>query len=260
MKMKTADWWTACNSPYTGCPNLAIKPENRSSGCRSCWLPGYLDRLPVIHHGYGDRFARPASEVILHPERLAKCLRARKPQRYGWILGEPAEVARLHPEYLDKCADGALDSPRHGYGVPTSDPAGVVPWARGYTSIVPQNWIWLISASTQAELDARAPHAAELARMGWRVGLHLEPLLSAIDLSPGWEGRGSVEANLRDTKMWSWVAIGAPKGHTPSEGEELSWYRNIRGQCNDAGVKFWCKSPMTLDGREHRELPEGWPS
>uniref|UniRef100_A0A6M3X7Z5 DUF5131 family protein n=2 Tax=viral metagenome TaxID=1070528 RepID=A0A6M3X7Z5_9ZZZZ len=331
-KRLDAPWWSQCNCPYTGCPRLALPADERPEGCRACWAPGFLSgRTGRTIHGGED-----PGKLMLWPGRLAKCLRARKPQRYGWILGEPAEVARLHPEYLAACVGVAMARPDHGFGVLTSDPAGIVEfcrwlmapfadhisagasgWARAVNALEdlgsigrwhieresafpPQNWLWLISASNQPELDERAPYAAELARMGWQVGLHLEPMLEPVDLDNYGvllAKAGDVEARLnmltghvsgpdemRPDMRWSWVAVGSPKGHTPSDEEvdtvgqaiatmeagrplcetpvvsELDWYRDIRDQCAAAGVKFWLKNPTEISGKKYRELPKGWPN
>ena len=302
MSKKSADWWTACNCPYTGCPRLALKPEDRPEGCKKCWAPGFLSgRGGQTIHGGED-----PGKLILWPNRLRKCLTTRKPQRYGWILGEPAEVCRAHPEYMAACVGVALARPDHGFGVPTSDPAALVEWARdmppdGSGCILPQdhydqealrlgfdfepgpdrqtppNWIWLISASTQEEVNERAWDAAQLVKMGWRVGLHLEPLLGPINLTRthktdigdldllrggSWtDGRWGFVNHSDVQPLASWVAVGAPKGHTPT-ANELNWYRALRDQCAEdgAGIPFWLKSPLTLDGVEHRALPEGWPN
>ena len=267
---------------------MALKPEDRPEGCKKCWAPGFLSgRGGQTIHGGED-----PGKLILWPNRLRKCLTTRKPQRYGWILGEPAEVCRAHPEYMAACVGVALARPDHGFGVPTSDPGAIVEWCKyamkrltdgrrlfpddddgwmfrqwAYASgrragvdgwpenhggpLPPKNWIWLISASTQQEVNERAPHAAALESMGWRVGLHLEPLLSPI----------VVPYMMTEPfePVWSWIVVGAAKGHVP-QGGEIGWYHAIRNQCSDQRIPFWLKSPLTLDGVEHRALPEGWPN
>lgn len=343
MASKSADWWTWNRGPWTGCKDLALAPEERSSGCRSCWLAGMLKgpRGKVIHgecsaclglklvnrescptcNGSG---IAPPHEIRTHPGRLAQLLKVRKPQIAGWINGEVADVPH---EFLAACVGVALARPDHGFGVPTSDPAGVVEFCRWVAEgmrggnwrdgagclgeacradvigsnwpmiyepepFPPPNWLWLISASNQQELDERAPYAAELARMGWRVGLHLEPLLSGIEipqiLLAFLVPRHGGELLTKDSPdvenvggSWifplSWVGIGAPKGHVPSDipdipdcvpcdvkntdclpPSELDWYRDIIAQCEADGVPCWLKSPTEIDGIAHRELPEGW--
>ena len=82
--MAAGDWWTMNLSPWSGCKDLALPPEQRAEGCRRCWLPSLLSgpRGRAIH---GDH---PPHEIVLHPGRLAQALRKREPQRYGWINGE----------------------------------------------------------------------------------------------------------------------------------------------------------------------------
>ncbi|MFH1184517.1 MAG: DUF5131 family protein [Chloroflexota bacterium] len=265
-------WWGSVSAPYSGCPNLSLPPSERSAGCRSCWTPSFFKRFPAIHNG-------PPSVLELHPDRLRKCLTTRKPQRFGWILGEPAEVARKHPEYLAACVGVALARPDHGFGVPTSDPAAVVAWARAVFPAVPRpgaicmreaepvlnkdmpriyepwpppNWIWLLSISTQQEADERLPYGVELGRMGWRWGVHAEPMLEPLAIIPDAYG-----ASLAD--MPAWIASGPPKGHRPTEAE-LDWHRALMQQCWYAGAPYWFKGE-TLPGEalHNRELPAGWP-
>ena len=308
--MAAGDWWTMNLSPWSGCKDLALPPEQRAEGCRRCWLPSLLSgpRGRAIH---GDH---PPHEIVLHPGRLAQALRKREPQRYGWINGEVADVATDHPEYLAACAGVALASPDHGFGVPTSDPGPLVTWARNFPThrgsvsapfcrghagkicgvkvdsayglgvslslmggielsdsakyvlresaarvaelFPPPNWIWLISASTQREVDERLPHALELARMGWRWGWHLEPLIESVSVLPDAYGM-----DLRDAPAW--VVSGAPKGHNCSPAE-VDWHRQVRDQAAYAGVPYWLKSlgpkvGRVLDGSEHNGLPAGWP-
>jgi len=281
----TGDWWTACNCPFTGCPRLALPREQRPEGCRRCWLEGYLHRFPTIHgteieeaihpvfghHVIGD--PEPWS-IQLHPNRLAACLRTRKPQRYGWILGEPAAVASMDPAYLDECVD-SMAATHHGVGMPTSDPAGLVPWARARAQgglRAPQNVLVLISASTQPELDERVRHAEKLRRLRWRWGVHAEPLLGPLNLTE------AIHAGA------CWFVSGVLKGHEaaderppPQEVDHGEWgaatvsyrtevdlRRSIRDQAEAAGVPFWLKSlgrrrGRVLDGREWNGLPDGWP-
>ncbi len=320
---KSGDWWTENLSPWSGCKDLALAPEQRATGCQKCWLPSLLTgpRGRVIH---GEL---PPWEIVLHPERLAQALRKRAPQRYGWINGEVADVATDRPEYLAACVGVALARPDHGFGVPTSDPAALVTWTRWYATpgpgatpgiwdghdpmhtwgirfgqyhagvlfaeqvstvagthtehrrpalgshFPPRNWLWLISASTQQEVDERMPHARTLAEMGWRVGLHLEPLLESLDLDkncmvfnrraavrkmvngPACLNRDQAEDTISPV-LCSWVASGPPKGHGHTEAE-LNWHREIRDQARYAGVPYFYKGEP-LDGCANT-LPAGWP-
>lgn len=306
--IETGDWWTKASCPWTGCPRLALRPCDRSAGCTRCWLPAYLKRFPALH--WGNRPKTPgwealarasvdAGEVLTHPNRLAACLRG-PAQRFGWILGEPPWDS---PEFLAAAVGVALARPDCGFGVPTSDPGKAVAWARwimrgdlpmptfncisaaSFHGVEikridhqlqwpPPNWIWLISASTQAELDARAPHAANLHAMGWRVGLHLEPLLGPVmfhasTLDQPMYAQPFASAVLRHQddpmrhKVWSWIVSGAPNGHNCTEAE-LDLHRSIRDQAVAAGVPYWGKNygpkrGRVLDGRTWDQLPAGWP-
>ena len=116
-----------------------------------------------------------------------------------------SDLARLHPEYLAACAGGALARPDHGIGLLTSDPGGLVGWARwmettgrpaGYAAECcyretdhgvippvpwpPPNLLILISASDLDEVKERTPAALELEALGWRWGWHHEPLLAPV--------------------------------------------------------------------------------
>lgn len=272
-------------------------------------IHGYGDAVFYGSEVREESEAAASGDTVTHPNRLAACLKG-PAQRYGWILGEPPWDS---PEIIAAAVGVAMARPDCGFGVPTSDPEKAVEWARwlmkqfaphlspsnsGFARAVtalenarlekrwrierdapfpPPNWLWLISASTQAELDARAPHAAELARMGWRVGLHLEPLLGPVDIGIRSGvchcGEDMVPHRLADPPHipvemyepgpWSWVVSGAPKGHNCTDGE-LDWHRSILDQCEAAGVPYWLKSlgprrGRVLDGVQHNGLPAGWP-
>ncbi len=272
-------WWTANLSPWSGCKDLALPPDQRAAGCKKRWLSGMLTgpRGKVIHGA-----AKPW-EIVLHPNRLRQALTTKEPQRYGYINGEVADVATDHPEYLAACVGVALARPDHGFGVPTSDPGAVVEWARrlntesawsvcidalervtgrkvnastalfGEHEFPPRNWIWLLSISTQQEADERLPYGVELGRMGWRWAAHCEPMYEPLSIVPDAYG-----VSLAD--MPCWICSGPPKGHKPTESE-LDWHRALMQQTWAAGIPYWYKGKtMPGEALHNRALPGGWPA
>ncbi len=245
-------WWTKNLSPTTGCKRHAIPREQRPRGCQACWMEDMLrgPRGAVIHGAGPDGKPLPSHMIQYHPGRLHQILTMKKPQRFGFINREPADVARERPEWLAAEVGVALARPDHGFGVPTSDPAAIVTWARwlfdpkrvgpyGRTyrepwsgcaeeaealldlhpainrawldaDAAPRNWIWLLSISTQQEADERLPHGVELGRMGWRWGVHAEPCIESLSIVPDAYG-----TSLAD--MPHWICSGPPKGHRPTD-------------------------------------------
>lgn len=164
------------------------------------------------------------------------------------------------PVYLKAVADGEIE------GFPRDVPSHLdkTPWP------LPNVWVG-ISASTQAELDARAPH---LLRCPAAVRfVSLEPLIAPVSLQKeclAYEfGRypfPTLESEWRTTlaDALDLVIVGGESG-PGARPMDVAWVRSLRDECVEARTCFYYKQTSgvrpekrpLLDGRQWLELPGG---
>lgn len=133
------------------------------------------------------------------------------------------------------------------------------------------HWVGLmITVVNQEEADRDIPKLLDLkARLGipW-VGLSMEPLLGAVDLSEAWHGEDALNADCWGDCGWcdkgrpalhnckngrqtseeflkgksglDWVIVGGESGHH-ARPIHPDWVRSLRDQCTEAGVPFLFK-------------------
>ena len=134
--------------------------------------------------------------------------------------------------------------------------------ARGYNVGWPmRNVILMTTAENQPCADERMPHMMELAAMGWKTGVSVEPMLGPVDLDRihesgesehgmHWESWESCLTGKR-FDIWadqetggfphlSWVVCGGESGPN-SRPMHPAWVRNLRDQCQAAGVPYFFK-------------------
>lgn len=222
------EWATATWNPWIGCTHV-------SPGCDHCYM--FRDQ-----HRYGN-----------DPTQVRQTKTLRDPLKWA----EPERVFTcswsdfFHP-HADAWRPAAWDvmrqAPHHIYLILTKRPQRI-------HRFLPPDWgvgwphVWLGTSMEHKDCDYRRRYLRSLpAAVRF---LSLEPLLGPIPLPP---------AMLRGIH---WVIVGGESGphHRPMEA---AWVRQIRDDCQRAGVAFFFKQwggrtpkagGRVLDGRTWEDLP-----
>jgi protein gp37 len=232
------EWTDASWNPVTGCTKV-------SAGCDHCYAEVLALRLQRMGRPrYANGFA-----VTLHPAALTLPRKWRAPRRIFVNSMSDLFHARVPYSYVDRVWEIMLDCPRHTFQILTKRPVRMARYtiARADPTRHPPAHIWL---GTSVE-DARAmqrivplTHADAAVRF-----LSLEPLLGPLPDLP------------LDGIHWVIAGGESGRGHRPLD---LDWVRDIRDQCQQAGVPFFFKqvgglTPKSggrlLDGRTWDEFP-----
>lgn len=187
---------------------------------------------------------RNGFELTLQPHALEDPLRWRKPRTIFVNSMSDLFHEDVPVEYVQRVFDVMKQADWHTYQILTKrserllELDGVLDW---------QDRIWMgVSVETQKYIS----RIDDLRRTGAKVKyLSLEPLLGPLP-----------KMNLREM---DWVIVGGESGPgaRPMDG---SWVRNIRAQCQKAGVAFFFKqgggwnkkkAGRELDGRMWDEMP-----
>lgn len=220
------EWATATWNPITGCTPI-------SEGCANCYARRMANRL-------AGRFGYPADDPFCpgtyHQERLREPERWKKPRRIfvgsmgdmfhdesvisphnlGWVFGEMYAVPHHTYLLLTKRPDNMkliVDTIFRGRGVDG------IPCNTGH--------IWLgVTAENQARADERIPKLLEIPAAVRFVSV--EPMLGPVDL-------GSYFGHGLD-----WVICGGETG-SGARPMDIAWARDLRAQCDAAGVPFFFK-------------------
>jgi protein gp37 len=290
MTVGTIEWTDATWNPVTGCSKV-------SPGCEHC----YAERIALRFNPQGKPWTAPyaAENVQLHYDRLMVPLRWRKPRRvfvnsmsdlfHAQVPMEPRvwDDPRALPDipFLDRVFTVMALTPRHTYQILTKRPErarayltsraegmvftdyawrlnfGMVGGAhtRFYRPSLPHPvpWplanVWVgVSVEDQRRAHERIPLLLE-APAALRF-LSCEPLLGPLDLTPWLDGL-------------DWVIVGAESGPSARPMDD-DWVRQIRDDCQRAGVAFFFKQrahrgrkePLPLlDGRQWQDWPAAAP-
>jgi protein gp37 len=236
---------------------------NPTSGCDGCelWIRGKIEACyaGTIHERFrGSRaYPGPFEEITLHPGRMAAAARwsdltGRGRPAKPWLdglprvifLGDMADVmSRDVPfDYLRDEVFAAIASTagrRHLWMLLTKQPRRLAEFARWHLEAGgawPHNLLCGASVTSQAS----ASRIADLARV---------PGLRFISAEPLW---GPV--NLGDLSRVDLVITGGQSGKD-ARPCRLEWLRDVRGQCQSAGVSCFVKqlgANVHEDGRRLR--------
>jgi len=241
------EWCDAVWNPTTGCSKV-------SEGCRYCYAERFAQRL-------AGRFGYPADDpfrVTLHPERLEEPLGWRKPRRV--FVNSMGDL--FHEDVPDEfiCrvfAAIALTPVKHRFLILTKRPHRMREFILG----LPQRdetfrlWVraggewplsnlWLgVTAENQQAADERIPILLEIPAAVRFVSV--EPMLGPVDLGrlvwfkDGFSSPAFQEQMLGRRRL-DWIVCGGETGPNARPCHP-DWVRNLRDQCQAAGVPFFFK-------------------
>jgi len=272
------EWTEATWSPVTGCSKV-------SPGCAHC----YAERMA---HRLAGRVGYDADEpfrVTLRPEKLGEPLRWKRPRRVFVCSMGDLFHEDVPDEFIAAVFGVMAEAHWHIFQVLTKRPARMAEWcelaaARRRTvtwssrallgDLSNGPWplpnVWLgVTAEDQKRADERIPLLLQIPAAVRFVSL--EPLLGPIDLERQFaliDSNGEPYAPRCDpggASSLGWVIVGGETGPGARSIVHPGWVRDIRDQCQEAGVAFFFKNwggvnkkraGRILDGRTWDEMPE----
>jgi protein gp37 len=264
------EWTDASWNPVTGCSKV-------SEGCRNCYAEALSLRFGRSKKPWAAQFA--AENVVLHPDRLGYPLKWKEPRRIFVNSMSDLFHENVPDTFVVKVFDVMRQAPQHTFQVLTKRPERmrelVGRWTEKYALRMleeggmacqwPLPHVWLgTSVEDQKSADARIAKLLETAA-SVRF-LSCEPLLAPINLCQAMSAPTDHEHGPT-CREWlaglGWVIVGGESGprHRPFD---LDWARDLRDQCQAAGIPFFFKqvggrTPKAggrlLDGRTWDEAP-----
>ena len=252
MNSRTAIEWTETTwNPVTGCDRV-------SPGCDHCYALTLARRLKAMgnprYQNDGDpRMSGPGFGLTLHPDLIDLPRRWRKPRLVFVNSMSDLFHDRVPIEFIEAVYRTMAETP-HTYQVLTKRSARLrrlaarLPW--------PPN-VWM---GVSVENQDQVIRARRLLDVGAAVRfLSVEPLLGPVDL------RNVLFAEPGGRHI-EWVIAGGESG-PGARPCELDWLRDLRDQCQAAGVAYFLKQlsgfpdrrgdeRALLDGRLWREMPD----
>lgn len=203
------EWTEATWNPVTGCTKV-------SPGCAHCYAETFAERFRgVPGHPYQQGF-----DLKLWPERLALPLTWKRPRRVFTNSMSDLFHVDVPAEYIARVFEVMVQAHWHTFQVLTKRPeraaalAASLPWPRNVwmgTSVENQTCTTRIDALRQVPAHIRF--------------LSCEPLLGPLTL---------------DLYGIEWVIVGGESGYR-ARPMQPAWARDIRDQCQRAGVAFFMK-------------------
>jgi protein gp37 len=272
MSTSPIEWTEHTWNPIVGCSIV-------SPGCTNCYamkMARRIDAMGVVNHYNGctkvvngnavwtGKLARASDDILLQP------LRRKKPTIYfvnsmGDLFHED-----VPDEWIDKVFAVMALCPQHTFQVLTKRSERMRRWFDGdradsvglaMLTIVeriphghrrvpwPLRNVWLgVSTERQQEADERIPHLLQTPAAVRFVSA--EPLLGPIDLRVPEIDLGIGKFGCHPDL--DWVIVGGESG-PKARPMHVGWARDLRDQCDAAGVKFFFKQhgewhPRTSDG------------
>ena len=219
----------------------------------------------VIPDNAGPWSPRWTGKVRTFPDRLEVPKHWRKPRAIGVCFMSDLFHQGVPDDFILAAIRVMAACPQHAFVVLTKRPKRMqgimLPPPHGGAWPLPNAYLGA-SASTQADVDAAAPHLAKLAGAGWKTWLSLEPLLAPVDLDID---IGQGVGDLLSDRL-AGVVVGAETGPgaRPCKAE---WIESVVAQCEAAGVPMFVKAAPPRSGvgpeDDHMRLdhwvPRPWP-
>jgi len=234
MGQNTAIEWTETTwNPLTGCTKI-------SPGCTHC----YAERMSLRLRAMGQANYANGFDLTMHDHMLERPLSWRRPQRVFVNSMSDLFHADVPEDFIRRVFDVMERAHWHRFQVLTKraerleELAPRLPW--------PGN-VWMGVSVERADYAWRIDHLRTVpARVRF---LSLEPLLGPL---PGLDWSGI-----------HWAIVGGESG-PGARPLDLDWVRDLRDQCNAAGVCYFfkqvggvdkSKTGRELDGRTWDEIP-----
>jgi protein gp37 len=242
MTANTAIEWTdATWNPVTGCTKI-------SAGCDNCYAERFSERFRgTPGHPFEQGF-----DLMLRPERLLAPLSWKSPKMIFVNSMSDLFHKGVPFAFVDDVFDTMERADWHTFQILTKRSSRMRDYVnRRYAEAAPSH-IWL---GTSVEDGSRKSRIQHMQQMNASIRfLSVEPLIGPM-------GR-------MDLDGIDWAIVGGESGPR-ARPMDPDWVREVRDQCNDAGVAFFFKQwggirpksgGRTLDGEEWNELPRVKPT
>ena len=249
-------------NPWYGCSKV-------SPGCDNCYAERWAKRA-------GKPWGKPS---IASQRTFESPLRWKEPRRIFPCSLSDVFHPDLPPTWRDRAWEIIAQARQHRYLILTKRPeniAGMLPhdWAQNF------GHVWLgVTAENQEQAERRIPLLLSVPAAGYFVSL--EPLLGSLNLrsirtgpdrpmeahsETTWHPCGDalrkpLPLKAGETRLvgprWTgidWVIVGGETG-PGARPMDPDWARDIRDQCQQAGVPFFFKSwgEWSADARNYKE-------
>ena len=232
------EWTDATWNPVRGCTKI-------SPGCKHCYAERFAERFRgVSGHPFESGF-----DLRLVPEKLEAPLKWRAPKRIFVNSMSDLFLETVPTQYIARIGEVMEAAHWHTFQVLTKRHERMCALLNGQLrrlGSLPNAW-WGVSVEDR---EYGLPRIDVLRRTNAAIRfLSIEPLLESL---------GELDLSGID-----WVIVGGESGTRPRPISP-DWVREIRDQCQAAGVPFFFKqwggrspkqSGRILDGREWNEMP-----
>jgi protein gp37 len=232
------EWTDATWNPVTGCNKI-------SAGCDHCYAETLAERFRGKHGHYFEN----GFDLTLRPDKLTLPLRWKRPRRIFVNSMSDLFHKEIPKAYIDAVFDTMEKAHWHTYQVLTKRSSLLQKFINDrYRGRPAPRHIWLGVSVEDEKAETRIAHLQEV-NAGIRF-LSIEPLIAPVG-----------KLNLFGI---DWVIVGGESG-PGARPMHPAWVRDIRDQCQAAGVPFFFKqwggvhkkaAGAELDGREWREFPK----
>lgn len=231
------EWTDATWNPVTGCAKI-------SAGCDHCYAERFSERFRgVPGHPFEHGF-----DLMLRPERLLAPLSWKQPKMI--FVNSMSDLFHKGVPYafVDKVFDTMEKADWHTFQILTKRSSRMRDYVnKRYTGSIARPHVWL---GTSVEDGSRKSRIRHMQGVNASIKfLSVEPLIGPM-------------GNM-DLEGIDWVIVGGESG-PKARPMHPDWVREVRDQCNDAGVAFFFKQwggirpksgGRTLDGEEWSQLP-----
>lgn len=241
--MKDGAWWSNSWNPLVGTKGR-FHCHRVSEACTNCWAAEMNRRFRGPDYTVGADQIRLDGRVLMQP------LCWRKPRRIFVCSMTDLFHEQVSPDWIDSILEVMAACPQHTFICLTKRPERMEELIYGVTEDCPSRElgggdylpnVWFgVTAENQERANERIPHLVKIpAKVRW---VSVEPMLGPVDLTEwlgGEDGTGLGGYGIRPAL--SWVVGGGEATARSPRPTHPQWARDLRDQCQAAGVAFWWK-------------------